>query len=373
LPCASSSTHVEPRLIEVFVARDEELKREVALKEIQARHADDPEAWARFLLEAEVTGGLEHPGIVPVYGLGVYPDGRPFYAMRLIKGDSLRAAIRAHHAAASSAPRPLTLRQLLDRFVDVCNAIAYAHARGVLHRDLKPSNVMLGKYGETLVVDWGLAKLMERADPDLPEGPLQPSLGTDPSMTRTGTALGTPAYMSPEQAAGRLDLLGPASDVYSLGATLYFLLTGRSPFERGEPEALLGRVERGAFPPPRQVNGAVPAALEAVCLKAMARLPADRYPSARALADDVEHWLADEPTAAFREPLAVRLGRWGRRHRPLVAGAAALLVTAVAALGTAGPGGGELAARPRERLHAPARRRPQRLREDAGRRAGYAR
>src|SRR5262249_28161518 len=136
--------------------------REVALKEIQRVHAHDAVSRGRFLLEAEVTGRLEHPGIVPVYGLGQYADGRPFYAMRFIHGDNLKEAIRRFHEAESPTRDPgerrLALRQLLGRFVDVCNSIAYAHSRGVLHRDLKPGNIMLGKYGETLVVDWGLAK-----------------------------------------------------------------------------------------------------------------------------------------------------------------------------------------------------------------------
>jgi serine/threonine-protein kinase len=160
--------HDKGALGEVFVARDEELPREVALKQIQERHADNPESRARFVLEAEVTGGLEHPGIVPVYGLGKYANGRPFYAMRFIKGDNLKEAIKRFHEASPLASRPasggrqpsdtssehnLEFRQLLRRFIDVCNAIAYAHSRGVLHRDLKPGNIMLGKYGETLVVD----------------------------------------------------------------------------------------------------------------------------------------------------------------------------------------------------------------------------
>src|SRR5262249_43544176 len=146
---------------EVFVARDEELHRDVALKQMQENHADNPDSRSRFILEAEITGGLEHPGIVPVYGLGTYADGRPFYAMRFIKGDSLKDAIARYYGAdrnKESGERAVDFRKLLGRFVDVCNAIAYAHSRGVLHRDLKPGNIMLGNYGETLVVDWGLAK-----------------------------------------------------------------------------------------------------------------------------------------------------------------------------------------------------------------------
>src|SRR5262249_7865960 len=154
--------HAKGGLGEVFVALDSELNREVALKEIQPRFADHPEARTRFLLEAEITGGLAHPGIVPVYGLGHYADGRPFYAMRFIQGDSLQDAITRLHQAEvpdrDPGERTLALRGLLGRFIDVCEAVAYAHSRGVLHRDLKPGNVMLGKFGETLVVDWGLAK-----------------------------------------------------------------------------------------------------------------------------------------------------------------------------------------------------------------------
>ncbi|HEV3445599.1 MAG TPA: serine/threonine-protein kinase [Gemmataceae bacterium] len=329
--------HARGALGEVFVAEDQELHRQVALKEIRTYHAHSPESRARFLLEAEITGGLEHPGIVPVYGLGHYPDGRPFYAMRFIRGDSLQDAIARFHNADQPGRDPqernLALRDLLGRFVDVCNAVGYAHARGVLHRDLKPGNVMLGRYGETLVVDWGLAKPLghvERAD--APEGPLEPVSGTDSAPTQMGQAVGTPAYMSPEQAAGRLDQLGPATDIYGLGATLFCLLTGQAPFGGADVVTVLHKVQQGDFPRPRQLSACVPAALEAICLKAMACRPEDRYSSPRALSDDVEHWLADEPVSAYREPRLARVVRWGRRHRPLVAGAAALLLTAVVAL-----------------------------------------
>jgi serine/threonine-protein kinase len=333
--------HARGGLGQVSVALDEELHREVALKEIQGQHADHPESRGRFLLEAEITGGLEHPGIVPVYGLGRYADGRPFYAMRFIRGDNLKDAIERFHGAEKpgrdAGERALELRQLLGRFIDVCNAVAYAHSRGVLHRDLKPGNIMLGSYGETLVVDWGLAKPVDKFEglPPSMEAPLRPSSLSEGTPTLSGSAMGTPQYMSPEQAAGRLDLLGPASDVYSLGATLYCLLTGRAPFDDSDVGAVLLKVQRGDFPRPRERNRQVPPALDAICVRAMALKPEDRYESPRALADDIEHWLADERVSAWREPWSVRTLRWVRRHRTLVAGAAAAVVVATASLAVA--------------------------------------
>ena len=327
-------THASGGLGRVSVALDNELHRHVAVKEIHPQLADHPESRARFLLEAEVTGSLEHPGVVPVYSLGTWSDGRPYYAMRLIRGQSLEEAVGQFHAGSRDAgERELRLRKLLRRFIDICNAVDYAHSRGVLHRDLKPANVMLGPYGETLVVDWGLAKPAAGRDEPAPSGEswLAPTASGNTPATRAGSVMGTPAYMSPEQASGGLDRLGPASDVYSLGATLYTILTNRPPFAEESLGLMRARVMRGDFPRPRSVCCDVHRPLEAICLKAMALRPSDRYASARALAEDIEHWLGDAPVTAYREGRIERWSRWSRRHRAWArAGALSLvLVTAV--------------------------------------------
>ncbi|MFO0952087.1 MAG: serine/threonine-protein kinase [Isosphaeraceae bacterium] len=270
--------HARGGLGEVFVARDEELGREVALKEIRTERSGFPEARLRFLREAEINGNLEHPGIVPVYGMGAHPDGRPYYAMRFVRGESLKEAVERFHRP-NGDDRSLELRKLLRRFVDVCNAIEYAHSRNIIHRDIKPANVMLGPFGETLVVDWGLARASGEV---VPAGPPAPGASGSQELTVAGVPQGTPAYMSPEQADGRLDQVGPASDVYGLGATLFSVLTGRSPVEASTSDEAMTKVRRGDLVAARSVRPDVPRPLEAVCRKAMALRPADRYPSARA-------------------------------------------------------------------------------------------
>ena len=219
--------------------------------------------------------------------------------------------------------------------MDVCQAVGYAHSRGVLHRDLKPGNIMLGKFGETLVVDWGLAKVVGRSDEDgggpREEATLRPSSGSGYAETVAGNAIGTPAFMSPEQAEGKVGELGPATDVYSLGATLYMLLTNKPPFE-GNVAEVLEQVRQGSWIPSRTVNALVPAELDAICRKAMALRPEDRYGSPLELAEEVEHWLGDEPVSAYREPVAARVRRWLRKHPKRVTAAAVLLLATVVGL-----------------------------------------
>jgi serine/threonine-protein kinase len=320
----------------IWLARDASLGRDVALKELRPERASNPAVWARFLREAQVTGQLEHPGIVPIYEVGRrHEDQQPFYTMRFVRGLTLAEAVAAfHQRKARGEAGPLELRELLAAFVGVCNAVAYAHSRGVLHRDLKPSNVVLGGYGEVMVLDWGLAKLM--GEPDVEAAPLQVAADEEGHATQQGQVLGTPAYMAPEQAEGRLDLLGPASDVYGLGAILYEILTGRPPFTGTDTIGLLRRVVHEVPARPRSLQKESPAALEGVCLKALAKKPAGRYESAAELAREVVRYLADEPVHAYPARLPERAVRWARKHRAAsVAAAAILAVTAAAAAGVA--------------------------------------
>jgi tetratricopeptide (TPR) repeat protein/tRNA A-37 threonylcarbamoyl transferase component Bud32 len=332
-PFTDLTPHAMGGLGEVFRATDPELHRTVAVKRLRDRHADNLDTRRRFLVEAEVTARLEHPGVVPVYRLFQAEQGRPAYAMRFIEGMTFAEEIASYHAG---PPDPVAFRRLLQAILQVCQTVAYAHSRGVIHRDLKPANVILGKFGETLVLDWGLAKVVGRPeeirDVGVGETLALSDMESEPGETAMGSAVGTPAYMSPEQAAGRWDVVAQASDVYGLGAVLYTVLTGQPPLAKGNWPEMQQKIQQGDFPPPRQVKTRTPRALEAVCLKAMAVDPKARYASAEALAEDIEHWMADEPVAAHRESLPTQARRWMRRHRTLVSAAAVLLVAAVVGL-----------------------------------------
>jgi serine/threonine protein kinase/formylglycine-generating enzyme required for sulfatase activity len=332
--------HARGGIGKVSVALDVQLNREVALKELLEEHREKSDSRSRFVLEAEVTARLEHPGIVPVYGIGLNTRGEPYYVMRFIKGESFKDAVQEFHKGRRgrgfrSGQSSLRFQQLLRRFVDVCYTIEYAHSRGVIHRDLKPSNVIVGKYGETLVVDWGLAKCVGKHEPRFvqDEATIRPSSHSGSTDTIAGFAVGTPAFMSPEQAEGQSDHVGFASDVYGLGATLYYLLTGQNPIMEREVTTILRHVRRGEFSRPRGVDPEVPLPLEAICMKAMAYRPEDRFASPQALAHDLELWLADEPVSAWPEPPSVKLRRWMNRNRTLVSSTAAALLVALLTVG----------------------------------------
>lgn len=281
----------------VWLARDHALGRDVALKELRPEQTHNSSLSTRFLQEARITGQLEHPGIVPVYELVHSAAGQqPFYTMRFVKGRTLSEAALAHHRRQSAGQADsLELLALLNAFVTVCNTVAYAHSRGVLHRDLKGQNVILGDFGEVIVLDWGLAKQLHQAEDETPPDRARhgPEPISDADLTVQGQALGTPAYMAPEQAAGRPDLIGPHTDIYGLGAILYEILTGGPPFSGADAHEVLRKVQEEAPVPPRDVIPAIPAALEAVCLRALAKRPEDRYASAVEPAQQVQQWMAE--------------------------------------------------------------------------------
>lgn len=304
----------------VYSAEDQRLHRQVALKFLRHRLINDTLSRQQFAMEAEVTSRLEHPGIVPVYGIGETSDGRAFYAMRFIQGETMDEAIGRYHAMApDDLHKPMAFRSLLGHFVSLCKTIAYAHNRGILHRDIKPANVMLGRYGETLVVDWGLAMPIGRDAPFKLKDEQTLLISGSSRVHSSSSQVGTPAYMSPEQTTGS-ENLRPASDIYSLGATLYKLLTGRVPYDAPTMPEMRQSIIRGEFTHPRKINAGIPRPLESICIKGMAPLPDSRYATALKLAEDVERYLADERVAAHRETFVATTGRWARRHRGIAFG-----------------------------------------------------
>jgi ABC-type amino acid transport substrate-binding protein len=289
----------------VYKARHRALKRVVALKMVLAGAHAGPTERARFQREAEAAAHLQHPNIVHLHEVGEQ-GGCPYLAMEFVGGGSLADRLLAGHLRAAEAAR---LAEALAR------AVQYAHERGVVHRDLKPGNVLLTEDGAPKITDFGLAKL----------------LGGDAGQTATGAVLGTPGYMAPEQAAGQTKAVGPAVDVYALGAILYESLTGRPPFRTDTSLGTLLEVMRREPHRPRSLNPAVPRDLETICLKAMAKEPHRRYASARELAEDLARFADGRPIRARPVGRPERLWRWCRRN-PVVAGLGALAAALLAAL-----------------------------------------
>ncbi len=433
---ASNRTQETPRATERYVlldnfahgglgnlwrAEDTAIRREVAYKELLPKALKKPIQVERFVEEAQISGQLEHPGIIPIYDIGVQENGAPFYTMKLVRGGNMEDAIEAmHKLPPGSSERQLAYSRLLRQYIAVCQAVGFAHEKGVLHRDLKPLNVMVGEFGETLVLDWGLAKLMdligehsissdrssrptadatgfvvdgesdvstivtndsqhpgatndsaaqfpashsslEATQANLPKSfsatdlgaakaatkfggnktynaltstatgqrPVQTSIRSAGSETQMGQVMGTPAYMSPEQALGQIDELDSRTDIYSLGGILYKLLSNQQPVGRGKVQEVLDKVIAGLIPSVRTIDPTIPKPLEAICLKAMSKDKMDRYPKALDVAVDVEAWLADQPVMAYPDPWQVRVRRWAKQHRTLITTLSATLLVLI--------------------------------------------
>jgi PAS domain S-box-containing protein len=288
------SLHATGGMGQIWRAHDPYLDREIAMKVLRPDRVEDHQLRERFLQEARIMGQLSHPGIPPVHVLSEDERGTPYYVMKFIDGRTLEEAIADYH----QQPTPLAFRDLLRHFGDVCQTIAYAHSRGIIHRDLKPRNVMIGDFGETFVLDWGLAKRLE------PTGATPPPGGrdSDQGLTQVGQILGTPAYIPPEQLAGHP--AGPPTDLYALGVILYEILAGQPPHQGNSTLEVLLQASKGQITPPSQLRAGVPRGLEQICSKATAFRPGDRYHTATELTRAVEDWLSDElvrSEAALRE------------------------------------------------------------------------
>jgi serine/threonine protein kinase len=293
----------EGGLGKVWLAHDEKLKRNVAVKELRENVLESPLAWSRFRREAEITGLLEHPNVVPLYQFGEdQASGKPFYTMRFVGKRTLANAIEEHRDRVDAGESlELGLHRLLTAFLGVCQAIAYAHSRGVIHRDLKPENVALDSFGQVIVLDWGIAKLMEESEIANQMTTAQELSDSALCHTREGAVVGTPLYMAPEQAMGCVDDVDHRTDIYGLGAVLFSILTGVAPHAKSVSETDAARVDdvlkiiaSGETPRPSDHDSTISFELETICMKAMANKPHLRYESVEQFAEAVERWMAGQ-------------------------------------------------------------------------------
>ena len=313
----------------VYRVEDRDCHREVACK-VLSYSTTDPEEISRFIHEAQVTAQLEHPGIVPIHDLGVLKDGTVFYSMKRIDGESLQEVLR------NRGGKPEHRFGLLEQFLKICQTMAFAHSRGVMHRDIKPRNVMVGSFGEVLVVDWGLAKVINCPDVVRPMASMRSNPDSDAYRTVNGTAVGTPAYMSPEQAAGEVDTLDRRCDIYSLGVILYEALAGVSPYVRGEARKVMHQVSNALWTrlDQRPEGHGLPRALVAIVHRALAFDRKERYQTVDELADDLRSFIAGQAVSVYRESTVERLARvLNQNRRQLGAGLAVAAVAAVIGIG----------------------------------------
>lgn len=311
----------------VWLARDENLQRYVALKEISRDASADDPAYEHFRREAEITGRLEHPSIVPIYQFGRdEASGKSFYVMRFLGRRTLQDAITEYHERreAGSAD-PMMLHRLLAAFISVCHAVGHAHASRIIHRDLKPANVALDQFGQVTLLDWGLAKVNDATGLYDVGGRTEPGDLHSMGSTAVGRVIGTPLYMAPEQAAGRLEEVDELTDVYGLGGILYAILTGYGPHQAtvdsmetrvGAPE-VLARIVAASITPPVKLVPQAPLELNAICLKALNAKPYLRYGSAIELAEEVQRYVAGSPVRAYEAPLKRRVSHWMSKHPTL--------------------------------------------------------